>query len=96
MKNSLFKKRAVEEIAKERMDICEKCPHIDREGAKCMIPGTAPCCGLCGCKLGFKTRSLASACDDKRWEAVLTENEQDELYGTIGYDPDSEQAGKTL
>lgn len=91
MKNSLFKKQAVESIAKERMDICEQCPHIDREGTKCMVPGTAPCCGLCGCKLGFKTRSLSSACDDNRWGAVLTDDEQDKLYGDIDYNPDKSE-----
>jgi len=95
IKNSIFKKEHIEEIAAERMALCKACPHIDLEGSKCEVPGTAPCCGLCGCKLSIKTRSLSSQCAlnfDRRWEAVLDEKEEDalndELYeqGTDGTD----------
>lgn len=92
LKNSVFKKEAVEEIAAERIKICEACPHIDKEGTKCMIPGTQPCCGLCGCKLGLKTRSLSSACDDKRWDAILTQEQEDELNGATGDFPQTTEA----
>ena len=93
VKNTLFKKDNVEFIAAERMKICEACPLIDREGSKCMVPGTAPCCGACGCKLAFKTRSLSSECahpDKPKWEAILTDEEQDKLYEEINYNPDAE------
>lgn len=77
--NRVFKKEHVEQIAAQRAEICNTCTHIDREGSKCAIPGTQPCCGLCGCSLGLKTRSLSSFCDDGRWEAVLTQEEEDKL-----------------
>ena len=91
IKNNMFKSEHVEAIAKERMVICEGCPLIDKDGSKCMIPGTAPCCGECGCKLSLKTRSLSSECphpDGPKWEALLDQEEEDKLYKDLNYDPD--------
>jgi len=48
-----------------------------------MMPGTQPCCGECGCSMGFKLRSLSSSCPIDKWEAVLTEEEEDELNKNI-------------
>jgi hypothetical protein len=82
LKNNIFKKEAVEEIASERMNICITCPYIDLEGDKCEVKGTQPCCGKCGCSLKLKLRSLASSCGDKenpRWEAVLSDEEEVKL-----------------
>jgi len=92
-KNNLFKKSEIEAIAFERMSICEACPLLDREGTKCMVPGTAPCCSACGCKLSYKTRSLSSECahpDGPKWKAEITQEEEDKLYLDIDYNPDSE------
>ena len=94
VKNSLFKKAEIEAIALERMEICMRCPLIDHEGTKCMIPGTAPCCSACGCKLSYKTRSLSSQCEDPagpQWKAEMTSEEEDKLYADIKYNPDAEQ-----
>ena len=74
--NNVFRKADVEHIAAERMSICETCPQIDREGTKCVVPGTGPCCGVCGCSLGLKTRALSAACDNGKWLAVLSQDEQ--------------------
>ena len=76
IKNKIFKNTDVEHIAAERMSICEACPDLDKEGSKCMVPGTGPCCGLCGCSMSLKTRALSAGCDAGKWEAVLTEDEQ--------------------
>lgn len=90
-KNAIFKTDAIEFVAQERMKICNECPLIDKEGTKCMIPGTAPCCGACGCKLSLKTRSMSSECahpDGPKWEAVTSPEEEDKLYNDIEYNPD--------
>ena len=58
IKNKLFKKEHVEAIAKDRWQICIKCESLDVVGDKCTMPGTQPCCGECGCSMGFKLRSL--------------------------------------
>ena len=88
VKNSVFKKEHIEEIARERLKICEDCVHMDTEGSKCEVPGTQPCCGKCGCSLKFKVRSLASGCGDEdypRWNPVLSEDEETELKDSIDY-----------
>jgi len=84
IKNSVFRSEHVEEIASKRMDICNSCEHIDREGSSCFMPGTQPCCGLCGCKLAFKIRSLSSKCDANKWDSVMSTDEEDELRKEIG------------
>jgi hypothetical protein len=75
--NSIFKKEHIEEIANERLQTCMSCEHIDKTGSKCAVPGTQPCCALCGCSLAFKTRSLSSKCDIDNWSAAVTQEEED-------------------
>ena len=68
-----------EEVSAKRMDICIECPEIDREGSKCEVPGTQPCCGNCGCSLAFKTRALSTECPLGEWRALMSEKEEDVL-----------------
>ena len=86
--NSIFKKEDVEEIAQQRMQICEKCALYDVQGVGCMVVGTHPCCneklGGCGCSLGFKTRSLSSECPKGHWKAELTQEEEDLINQKLG------------
>ena len=53
-----------------------------------MVSGTQPCCnqnlGGCGCSLGFKTRSLSSACPMGHWKAEMTQQEEDQLNQKLG------------
>ena len=87
IKNSVFKQEHIELIAAERQSICDKCELIDLKGDKCLVPGTKPCCGECGCSLEFKTRSLSSHCQHPkgpRWDAYLTEEEEDTLNAELG------------
>lgn len=86
--NSIFKKEDVEEIAYQRMQICKNCALLDVQGEGCFIAGTQPCCnqnmGGCGCSLSLKTRALSSACPLNKWEAELTEEEEDKLNEKLG------------
>jgi hypothetical protein len=73
------------------MKLCEECDIIDRKGSKCVLPGSAPCCGECGCKLSYKVRSLSSECphpNGPKWKAFMSEEEEDKLYEEINYNPD--------
>ena len=80
IKNKLFKDEHVEAVAKDRWEnACVRCDFLDREGTKCTVKGTQPCCGDCGCSLGFKLRSLSSSCPQGKWDALLTEDEEDKL-----------------
>lgn len=87
--NSIFKKEHVEEIAQQRMQICEQCALYTVQNEGCMVAKTTPCCdqtmGGCGCSLEFKTRSLSSSCPltPPKWEAVLSEEEEDKLNQTL-------------
>jgi hypothetical protein len=83
IKNKIFKKEHIEEIATERHNICNKCPFLDKKGDKCYVKGTQPCCSLCGCDLSLKTRALSAACDDNKWDAVLSEEEDDKLLENL-------------
>jgi len=76
IKNAVVRDKFVEVIAKERQKICDGCEFM---GNECMVPGTGPCCNVCGCSLKLKTRSLSSACDKKKWKAMLSEEQEDEL-----------------
>jgi hypothetical protein len=79
IKNSVIRDEFVEEIASYRMDICTSCVRKDVDGKHCLVPGTAPCCNLCGCSLQFKTRSLSSSCPDHRWFSLISEEDEDQL-----------------
>lgn len=74
--NRIFTKEHVEEVAMERMSICKECEQYSKS---CLVPGTSPCCAICGCSLSLKTRSLSSDCPDGKWERIMTEDEEDLL-----------------
>lgn len=76
IKNSIIRDEFVEEVASLRYSICDACPS---KGDECVVIGTAPCCNECGCSLAFKTRSLASECPLGKWEALVSEEEEEQL-----------------
>ncbi len=44
---------------------------MDTTGLTCVITGTQPCCGICGCSLAMKLRSMDSICphpDGPLWD----------------------------
>ena len=79
IKNRIFKKEHVEAEAALRWAKCKVCNFLDTEGSKCLVPGTQPCCGSCGCSLALKTRSLSSECPQGKWPALMSEDEEDLL-----------------
>ncbi|MCP4482037.1 MAG: hypothetical protein GY817_04435 [bacterium] len=84
IKNRIFVKEDVEQIASIRWSICQQCPQLDREGSKCTLPGTQPCCSLCGCSMASKTRSLISSCPDGKWAKFIEDKETaDELIRNL-------------
>lgn len=56
------KNNYVENVAKQRMEICRECPYRSTKGIEH--------CTECGCPLVGKTRSLSSSCPVGRWGAV--------------------------
>ena len=89
IKNKIFKQEHVEAVAKERWEQhCVRCESLDREGKKCTVPKTQPCCGECGCSLGLKIRSLSSSCPLNKWPALMTDEEEDELTKNLNNEQD--------
>ena len=83
IKNRVFVKEDVEQIAAIRWDICSKCELFDTKGDSCAMPGTAPCCRDCGCILQLKVRSLSSFCPKGKWAAFMDESVEDELNKSL-------------
>ena len=79
VKNNIWKDDYVEIIASDRYKICQSCEQFDVKGRDCAAPGTQPCCSDCGCSLAFKIRALSSACPMKKWDVVMTEEEEAKL-----------------
>jgi hypothetical protein len=77
--NSIIRDEYIEDVSRVRMEICDTCENKDEKGKDCAVPGTKPCCSLCGCSLGFKTRSLSSDCPDGKWFALIKEEDEDKL-----------------
>jgi len=75
--NTVFKKEHVEAVATDRFQICIKCSLFDARGDSCVVPGSQPCCGDCGCSLAFKVRSLSSECPKGFWDALVTEEDEE-------------------
>jgi hypothetical protein len=88
LKNSIFRREDVEDIASQRIQICEQCDTYDSEGTGCLAPKTQPCCdqnkGGCGCSLGLKTRSLSSSCPKGKWDAEVSQEEEDLINTKLG------------
>lgn len=81
--NTLFVKEEVEKIAADRLLVCRTCPrnsfNKDKEffdPAKyyaAIRPDEH--CSVCACNIHAKVRSLHTACPEKKWDAVATEEE---------------------
>ena len=67
--NWFCKKDPIEELYQERLSICNTCSHMNRDGSKCAVPLTQPCCGICGCSLNLLLRSPDSSCEAGKWYA---------------------------
>lgn len=77
--NSVIRDEFVEEVSALRMEICNVCSSKDTVGGECVIPGSQPCCGICGCSLKFKTRALSTSCPEKKWGSIISEKKEDSL-----------------
>lgn len=57
-KNYMFPNKEVEEIAIKRMETCINCDRLKPDNR----------CGICGCFMVAKVRSLKSTCPLDKWE----------------------------
>lgn len=74
--NSTFIKEAVEEVAKERMDICNECLYNSKNSLNPFIFMFPKYCRECKCNLKWKTHSMSASCPLSKWEAQLESDEE--------------------
>lgn len=80
--NSVFIKKTVEEIAKQRTAICNGCSLNSTyqkkfNNYKTLRPDFH--CTDCGCDLHLKTRALSQSCPKGKWLAQITQEQEYEL-----------------
>ena len=83
IKNKIFTKDDVDDIAWKRWEICVQCHNFDKIGSHCAVPGTQPCCADCGCILNLKVRSLSSECPIGKWSKFMTEDQEKNLKNSL-------------
>lgn len=64
------------EVSKERLEICNNCGWHSKFH-KTLRPDDH--CTDCGCVLVAKTKCLSCYCEQGKWDAVLTEEEEESL-----------------
>ena len=77
IKNNIFKRKHVEEIAAKRLELCKACDFLDLKGDSCIVPSTQPCCKECGCSLKLKVRSLSSFCPINKWTSIVDDDDEE-------------------
>ena len=63
----------IEEVSKERIDICNNCEHVSTKH-ETLRPDLH--CTDCGCTLAAKTKCLSCKCPKDKWTAVISEEQQ--------------------
>jgi hypothetical protein len=88
LKNALITKQHIEEIAKERLEICKNCPIKGKNtfGVDvCDSSKSEDGKSGCGCLLRLKTRALSSSCPLGKWLAIMDPEAENELENNIDY-----------
>ncbi|MDA8685569.1 hypothetical protein N9L94_00950 [Robiginitalea sp.] len=83
IKNKVFTKEDVEEVAAIRWGICDSCQYVDHVGTHCVVPGSQPCCSDCGCILSLKIRSMSAECPKGKWSAFMSEDDEKKLKDSL-------------
>ena len=83
-KNNLFPSRDmkphIEEVANERLAICNDCPLHSKHFKTLRLDEH---CTSCGCTLSAKTRCLSCECPTKRWLAVIDQDKDEEIKAAL-------------
>lgn len=69
-------KKQIDRVAKERMKICSSCSY-NSKFHKTIRPDEH--CTECGCPLVAKVRCLSCKCGVDKWQAELTEDQEEEI-----------------
>ena len=73
-------KEKILEVSNERLSICRRCEYNSINApAHTWIADVYEHCTNCGCPLIAKTKCLSAGCELKRWNAIITEEEEEKL-----------------
>ena len=82
-RNKLFPpeelKEIIETVANYRLAICEECGEHSKFHKSIRLDAH---CTICECTLSAKTRCLSCECPLNKWDAVMTEQQEDEISNT--------------
>src|SRR5690348_8818752 len=79
-------KELIESTYQERMEVCKNCPFFS-ENRKRLTDWTTPRldehCTKCGCTLSAKLRCLSCECPDKKWSAICSSEEFEQINNEL-------------
>jgi hypothetical protein len=80
-------KQQIEEVSRERLDVCSRCPHQseNRKASDKRFRTVRPDvhCTSCGCTLSAKTACLSCSCPKGFWKEVLSEDDAEQLKNDV-------------
>lgn len=85
IKNSVFVKESVENIAAERYNICKSCPQNSKNSDNTYLRPDE-FCTECECNLYLKVRSMHTKCPMDKWPSLATEDESELIDKAIEND----------
>lgn len=81
-------KEIIQKVSDERMIFCSPCEFNSKNCTdKLSLMESLRIdehCVLCGCTLSAKTKCLSCECDVHKWDAVMTEQEEEEILEENG------------
>ena len=83
-RNNLFPpeklREVIEQTSASRMEICNNCEHVSTKHKTRRMDVH---CTDCGCTLSAKTKCLSCSCPLKKWVALITQEQEEEIanYG---------------
>lgn len=74
-------KQTIQQVSKERLSICSKCPFHSKNHKTPYRPDAH--CVDCGCNLEAKSACLSCGCPQDKWMAVVDDKQEEQLKQDI-------------
>lgn len=72
-------KKLIKETSSQRLEICQGCEHHSDNKRNYKTIRLDKHCTYCGCTLAAKTKCLSCACPIKKWEALVTADQEEQM-----------------
>jgi Rieske Fe-S protein len=79
-------KKEIEKTSRERISICKQCEYHSANRTNYRTIRVDAHCTHCGCTLSAKTKCLSCECPLKKWTALTTSEQEEEMkkHGQYG------------